>query len=239
MLAYHLAKGTFKRPIPSYRFLGAQALNTDLTTYTFTGVYIGRPDPSRIICLACHAEDAATTFTLVSGTIDGIACTLKVTGAPAEVVVSGFLNAQVPMKENVNITVTWSEAVTSCAIGVYALYDFVPYSMGWHSQSEATGTGAMNVENNQVPEVYGVTIGASSNVGGETAAWSTVTAGQNGFLTEHYDNDSAELGYSGASLWLPNHGLSPGLSVDWSGTGAGDLVGMSFYSRYHRAPRLT
>ena len=230
MWLQHPLSHILRKKKASVKFITSQALNTDLTTYTFSGVSIGKPDPSRLIVVAAHAEDAAITFTLNSGTVGGVASTLVRSGAPSATIVSGLLQTAYPAQETADIGVTWSEQVTSCAIGVYALYNLKSQTV--RHTKEDTGTGVLSVSLQDVDYVSAqegmIYIGASSNVGGETCTHDTADPGFPLFV-ENYDADSAELGYSGYSAISVDYsavltGGGSNLRTSWSGTGNGDLV---------------
>jgi hypothetical protein len=123
-------------PYPRVSVLDAVVDETDQTTYTFTGcnVFSGgssrdqgvwpgcRSRAHKLIIVAVHGLNDTTTFDVTSVAIGGVSGTERIDrGGTTNAVNSAIYSWEASALSditNTDIVVTWSEAVTACAIGV-------------------------------------------------------------------------------------------------------------------------
>jgi hypothetical protein len=107
-------------PPPANAWIGATNLTTNLTTYTFTAASLGTAHADRYVIVGV-ASVAGFARTISSATIGGVAATLNhnqnlgFTGR--------IISAAVPTGATGDVVLTFSGAMTSCAIGVWAAYN--------------------------------------------------------------------------------------------------------------------
>jgi len=220
---------------------------TNLTTYTFNNVKIGRPDPSRLIVVAIHGEDSAASFNLNSGTIGGDASDIILTGAVNLTINTGLMQLAVPVGEELTVTGTYSEATSGCMIGVYAIYNLKSHTPRKTAEAQrSSGSGVMQINTLGTDTTPGmqeafcspdaICIAAASNVGVDAPTW-----GRNSGTIPVPDGDSFivpqyEMNHDfmacGALLQYPNNfKISPAstvpqsFSMQFTGSALSDLVG--------------
>lgn len=112
--------------LPSKVFNGTTIDDTNLTTYTFAGQDIGDADIGRLVVVALFFT-AATSRTVSSVTINGVAATQVVTNSDATGGVfrrSSIYQAVVPTGTiGVSIVVTLSGAALGCGLSSWSIYD--------------------------------------------------------------------------------------------------------------------
>jgi hypothetical protein len=258
MLPHPAWGSVFARQAPMVRLVDVQALATDLTTYTFTGVqggelgstltnsadaygtYPHQKSPGRkAIVIIIHAEDAAATFTISGATYGGVAGTeLADRGGITRGINTGIYIWYTDSLQGIastDVTVTFSEAVTGCAIGVLEVSNFGLVISGGTGSAVGTGnlvvTPTMSAVNSDRNMLF--IVGATSAVVvAELLQIVTQSGSVNSSPELLYDRSSAE--YSYAALWgysQQYNGANTdflGVTLEWASAGAGDAVGVGF-----------
>ena len=157
---------------PSLTFIGQTADTADLTTYTFTNHAIGAADVTRRVVVAVSLGFlAASSQTLASATIGGIAATIHVQVGSGDCV--AFISALVPTGTTATIVVTASAAARRAAVAVYrAINETVatPHAtMTDNTLTSATLSGTINIPAN------GWVVAACQFNGNVTTTWVGVT----------------------------------------------------------------
>lgn len=260
---YHPAhRLLLRRARPEVKLLDVRDDVADLTTYTFTDVNIGDLGAARIIAqsqmsnvhtlrspsnkaivINVHAEDDAITYTVSSCTLGGVAGlkTVDRGGGTNAINSAQFIwsSAQLEAIANTNVVVTFSEAVTTCAIGVMSIDNLSYVRSSGIGTSSSTGTGAINVGGSSTSVENGIrhvaAIMASTHATGGGTAHITVDPyrGSSGDGTWQptilYEGSNAEMDFAGAWTFIPgialgpiNSAFLPGFTVDWSGAAAFD-----------------
>lgn len=250
-----------RRKAPLVKVLDVREDTTDLTTYTFTNcnICLGsaqhdlaymygtqahvRSSGHRNILVVIHAEDATTTFGVASVTIGGVAGTEDIDrggGTNAiNTAIYRWASGALDTIANSDIVVTFSEAVTACAIGVLAIENIGLNNRVSGSASTATGTLSDTIAANLTLYethpycIIGLT--CATGTGGTELSQSTADTSSTGsgqvshmFL---YEGHNAEIDYACWWTYLPQY---PGGNVPfrvvsaWSGTGAGDQAAHSY-----------
>lgn len=176
-MVLHPAWSTILRgQVPSVKLTDLRNDVSDLTTYTFTNCAIGpitfgvagagTPIPGQVlrssgfrnIAVIVHGEDAATSFSVTGVTIGGVSGTEQIdrVGATSAIntAIYTWAGSTLDGIANTNIAVTWSEAITSCAIGVLSIEN-MPMLVGLSSAS-AVGTGVMNAAVTGTATLFGL-----------------------------------------------------------------------------------
>jgi hypothetical protein len=214
-----LLRPVLGRKYPSVEYLGITENATDLTTYTTGTVSLGDPNRPRMIVLGVTGEDSAVSFTAVAAS-----CTITPTGGSAITVLTGaasltsgllahatLLYAKVPHGATGDITIVWDEAITSCKIARWAVYDLESYirrdfvnSLGDSAGADLTTT-ACQVDANGV--IFAV---AACNVA-TSVTWTGID--------ESYDTSTNEhTGSGGYRIYKSGH-AAPTITADFA---AGD-----------------
>lgn len=119
MLSHALRASSVK---PSITYNGSASNDTNITTYTFTSVSIGTAATNRIVMVAVTSSSGTPARTITSATIAGVSATVldvntSFTNRTA------FIYANIPTGTTATIVVTFSGAMTRCAVGSYSLYN--------------------------------------------------------------------------------------------------------------------
>lgn len=244
-LAQHILQ---KAPRPYAVLTDVLSDISNLTTYTINNVKIGKPHPSRLIVVATHGRDSATSFNLNSATIGGNAATIILTGATNLTVNTGLIQLAVPGGEELTITATYGEAITGFSIGVYALYNLKSHTPRKTSEAQrSSGSGVMQINPLGTDDTPGIqeafyrpetiAIAAASVNGTNAAAWgrnsgTILVPDDDSFIVPQYDLNNTEFRANGALLQYPNNfKISPAattpqsFSMQYTGTNLADLVG--------------
>jgi hypothetical protein len=240
------------------RLLDVQNLATDLTTYTFTGVNCGefgttltnsadaygtnphqRSTGRKAIVVIVHGEDAATTFGVSGVTLGGVAGVELVDrggGATAiNTAIYIFHTDGLQGITSTDIAVTFSEAVTACAIGVLEVSNFGLVVANGTATAVATGNlvlaptmSAVNSDRNML-FIVGTT---AVQVVGEFLSVTTPSGSVHSSPELLYDRSNAEISY--AALWTYSQQYNGantdffGLTLDWATAGASDAACVGF-----------
>lgn len=202
-----------------------------------------------LIIVTVHTEDSATVFSVTNVTLGGL-------NGNAGAGRGGATNAinsatywwgagDLAGIANTDVVVTASEAITGCAIGVIAIDNMgATFELG--AGNDVTGTGIQNNEvnvnqNDPVASVACMLYVTTCATGGGTERvqfspeLASTASGVHNFELL-YEKSNAEFDYAAAFAvfpgWIPpNIGANPifgGVNLDWSGTGAFDLVVTGF-----------
>ncbi len=186
---------------PVVTFLDAASDVTDLTVYTFsamnlripfnnfsiasesggTGPQIRSKDKA-VVLIAVHGEDALATFTVSSVTLGGVAGTAVVDEGGAGVVDTAWFLWECAALAGITTTdvvVTFSEAVTGCAVQAVLVSNLIQTSAV--SSGSSVGTGSIGISSSSTLPLVGnsVVLFASTNDTG-TAAPNFVPEGTTG-----------------------------------------------------------
>ena len=251
------AKASILMPlVPYVRLLDTRSDVSDLTTYTFTACNLGMiglvsspaanvygTDPllrsalRNMIVVAVHGEDAAVTFNVSSVTIGGVAGTEGPDRAGATNAINTAIyywrTDQLQGIANTDIVVTFSEAVTHCAIGVMSVENLsLCVRVAGAASNTFTGTGTLTLGPTMTVEnidfgLVGI-FAASCVTGGGTEGFS-VKSGIGGTPPNILSAGStAEMDYAAAWSRSPQWNGANDKPIEflasWSGAGAGDAA---------------
>lgn len=252
----------FASPIPKVTVLHVADDVSDLTTYTFTGVNFGnigatasiagqtvltfpnvRSQCRSYIAVIVHGEDAATVFDVSSVTIGGVSGTERQDRAGATVAINHaiytFDTDSLQDITSTDVVVTWSEAVTGCAVGVLLIEN-----TGVHipviSAAGGTGTGVVSATPTvpiNLADRYQLILAASTcDTGGGTEKVQfyigEATSSESPLVAPRllYEGSNAEFDY--AAAWSYSPGYNPtvmAISATWSGTGNSTISSQVMY----------
>lgn len=193
-------------------FLDSAADGTDATTYTFSNLNFGRPHKNRLIVVSFHSEDSATNYSLSTATItpagnSAITLTLLEGTADAAAQKAGIYAARVPAGWTGSVSLTFSEAITSCGVALHGIYGIPPDRFVVSNTGRAADV-SMTPSGTRGPAI--VLAAATVSVSGDNCVWTGVD--------ETYDQDiGTEAGMSGGFKLLSsvaNHTIQG----DWTGT---------------------
>ena len=167
MLGLGLLGNLLKPSYPLVRILDAASSISDLTTYTFSGMKLGIPlnsfsiasefggtgplirstDKAVIVCTV-HGEDAATAFSVSSVTIGGVAGTEAADQGAAIIQVNTAIYvwecSALAGITDTDVVVTWSEAVTGCAVTLLLVSNLIQTSPVADGSSSGINTQTNN-----------------------------------------------------------------------------------------------
>lgn len=254
MLIHPAFSAILKPSLPRVTLTDVREDVSDLTTYTFTSCNLGdfggtggntadaygtNPTPRvasrKFVYVIVHGEDAATTFGVNSVTINGLGGSETVDRGGATNAINTalyvFSTEILSGITNTDIAVTFSEAVTGCAIGVILVENITgAQNVGSASASNtgimtaAAGNGLTGAQNNLL------VLSASTCITGgatELPEFDAVQTSGNYWPVLLYHGSNAEFDY--AAAWSYGAGYFSGLTeygnrVQWSGIGAADLI---------------
>ncbi len=242
--------------VPNVRLLDVKSDVSDLTTYTFTACNLGmiglvsspaanvygtnpllRSAQRNMIVVCIHGEDAAVTFNVTGVTIGGVAGTEGPDRGGATNAINTAIYYwradQLQGIANTDIAVTFSEAVTSCAIGVMSVENLsLCARVAGAASNTFTGTGTLTLGPTMTVEnidfgVVGI-FAASCVAGGGTEGFA-IQSGIGGTPPDIlYSGSTAEMDYAAAwsrsSQWNGANDKPIEFLASWSGTGAGDAA---------------
>lgn len=195
---------------------------SNLTTYTYTGITLtGVADTDPVaIWVGIVAEDSAAAFQTTSATIEGASATEVTDEGGSGTVTSSiyrgnnhFVNAA-----SVDVSVTYSEAVTGSAVCVWALKDNVRVTgLGGGVNDDDAASGALVLTISQQFPAYSTLFGVSGSADVDTTTWAV--------LTEGVDTDNGEFSYSAAHVTVTTTTSTPAITSDYAG--AGNATGCS------------
>jgi hypothetical protein len=105
---------------PTLTFEDADSDSDNLTTYTFAGQSIGTAASNRYIIVAVAASDTNDTFSASSVTVGSVSAT-KIIDLDSGFQYSSIWIAAVPTGTTATVSVTFSEAVGFCSIGIWSV----------------------------------------------------------------------------------------------------------------------
>lgn len=261
-MLHHALRHVLAPKLPSVRLLATASNTNDLTAYTFTAVDIGGfgarhpmgahenvllnnpmlSSPGRAaIVVFVHGEDAAATFGVNSVTIGGVSGTeIFDRGGVTQAVDSAIYiwsAGDLAGIANTDIVVTWSEAVTSCAIGVVEVSNL--RSFGVLASGSAFGASNLAVTVTGVADeeavIGGVVLFCSTCVTGASTEFpSFEIAGAavppaDGFEPcQIYHESNAEIDFAAFYYLISSVDLGGAdrsrFQGNWSGAGQADVV---------------
>lgn len=252
---------------PRVLLLSTANSTSDLTTYTFSAMDIGglhaahpfsaeetipssMPGPPlassgrKTILAIIHGEDANATFNVSSVTIGGVAGTERVDRGGGTNAINTAIYSWNPADlagiANTDVAVTWSEAITSCAVGIVEVSNVRGFGAAGTMSATGTGliTGALSPIGSADQVIGGAVImGSTCATGGGTELpefgfnTGALLTGTDSFNpTTLYEGNNAEIDFAAAYYILPTYqypGATPRRfepAVSWSGAGAGDAA---------------
>lgn len=180
-------------------------------------VPFGTADASRRVHVVVHAEDATTTYSISSATIGGVSATINVQEPGTNITLSAILTANVPTGTTGTVSITFSEAIVSCSIGVWS-------STGLSSDTAfATATSIADPGT----ATLNTTSGGFILCGWTHATVPTPAITVSGGVTERYNADTTILRKVGADAVTTGSNISPSGDYD-GGTASRSAVFATF-----------
>jgi hypothetical protein len=247
---------TFARMYHDVKVLDFVSSTSDLTTYTFTAVNLGdlgsvmstsgdaygtnphvRSAGRKMVAVIVHGEDANATFGVNSVTIGGVSGTEQIDRGGLSNAINTAIyawdTASLQGITTTDVVVTWSEAVTGCAIGVVLVSNIglfalgsTPVAGGTGTGTVVAGTGATGVDRDR-PLLY--LMGSTCAVGTEVVQGfvGTLATNPNSAINPVllYEGSNAEFAFAAAyavSFCGAQPSTSESFNVSWSGTGDKD-----------------
>lgn len=242
---------------PQVKLLDLREDTSDLTTYTFANCVVSPTggtadfnyntnDPRNLprlrsttrsaIVVIVHAEDALATFGVSSVTLGGVSGVERVDrGGGTNAINTAIYSWTTDIIEgitNTDIVVTFSEAVTGCAVAVIEVSNIGPFFL--MSVSAQTATGPIGLNGNGAQEfISAVAVIGSTMITGAGSEVFTFSANSNPHSNFYpvmlYEASNSEFAYAGGYAINKNvngqYGVSEfRISVDWSGATAGDAA---------------
>lgn len=249
-----------KRRAPNVKLLDLQQTINSVTTHTFTGVSLGdlgsvrsesgdvygtnphqRAIGRRFIVVVVHGEDAATTFSVNSVSLGSINGTEVVDRGGATSAINTAIyywdTATLDGITTTTVSVTWSEAVTTAAIGVLLVENVGLVDFMTTGAATAVGTGALalnpTVGTNPTLDTFPLLIVGSTCAANNEGF--SVDPGPGGGVapTILYADANSAMGYAAAWSYVPQYSYNNDNTTfpvicNWSSTGAGDAVCAGF-----------
>jgi hypothetical protein len=232
--AYYVALPERMMPTPADVMVACLADTTDATTYNpvaWQSLSTGRADEDAVsLWVGVIGEDGVITFGVNSVSVDAAAFTEVVDEDGSGLINSALYRANnngntasyIKNTAQVNVSVTFSEAVTGAAVCVFTIKGTDVSGAGPGNSVTAdddTASGAVILTNAGSLLAGKVVIGVC---GSQDAAVTTTWTG----LTEQTDAASAEFAYSSAYLVVPNGSVPGTLTINCDYSGAGDATGV-------------
>jgi hypothetical protein len=221
-------------PTPADVMVACLSDTTDATTYNpvaWQSLSTGRSDEDAVsIWVGVIGEDGATNFNQGSVSVDASAYTEVIDEAGSGLVnsvlyranYSGNTTSFIKNAAQVNVSVTFSEAVTGAAVCVFTIKGADASGAGPGNSPTAdddTASGAVVLDNAGSLLAGKVVMGVC---GSQDATVTTTWSG----LTEATDDTNAEFSYSSAYLVVPNGSVPGTLAITCDYSGAGDATGV-------------
>lgn len=248
----------FQTPIPRVVLTDLRSDVSDATTYTFTACQVDiwptlsfadtlGTNPYVIsssrsfVAVAIHGEDAAATFGVTSVTLGGVAGTEihDRGGAGAGILVNTafYVWATEALQgiTTTDIAVTFSEAVTGCAIGVMSISNVAAF-ITTVAGLDTTGNGTLTLTAFAVADTTGVKgihfCFSTINAAGEALAISlnanTIVPTDASQAILLYEGSNAEFGYAGAYAYVTQTAAGEvgggSWTLSWDGTANADAI---------------
>lgn len=188
------------------RFVSSGKSDDAFTTYTFPGLALGEPDPTRLIVVCFGSRGGFQTNAV---TVAGVAATFLVRMMQTDY--SAIWVAAVPEGETGDVVVTLSATAQRGMVAVYALYGLSPTPV-WTGAGSATATTAPD----------GFLIANSIKYQDGLVKICTWT----GVKQDHADLADGIINYSAASAKTTSGSLA--YVANWQGSGSGALSAAAF-----------
>jgi hypothetical protein len=194
------------------------------------------------VVVIIHGEDSAATFGVSGVTLGGVAGSELYDrgGAGAGVLVNTAVYAWATEAlqgiTTTDIAVTFSEAVTGCAIGVLSVSNVGTFIATVPGGTGNTGSGLISLAPTPPTDITGVKglclCGSTINAAGEAVTFDALANGLNPTGASQsillYEGSNAEFGYAAAYAYVTQTGAgSIGFTkwdVSWSGTANADAI---------------
>lgn len=248
----------FASQAPKAQLLDVREDTTAQTTYTFTSCNLGslgstgttatasayqvtphvRSPSRKVIFVIVHGEDDAITFGVNSVTIGGVSGTELIDrggGTNAiNTAIYRFNTDDLDQITNTDIAVTFSEAITGCAIGV-VLIENVGVTVGPSANSSTSANVMSSVPTPAVAStdrnMY-LLIGTTCATGGGTESLQFYIGEATSTVSPHvapmllYAGSNANFDYGAAWTYAPGYSADVGYGINttWSGAGVGDVA---------------
>lgn len=218
--AFPILSGGFQKSVV---FQEARHSSTAATSFTFTGVNIGTPDPTRLIVVGVNYYEYDTSANLNSLMVGGAATASRVTasegvpGGSGSFIYANLRTISVATGSTATITATFNRAINlGCSVAVWSIYN-LQSSTPVATTSDGVNSGAATISFTTQPEdiICAVLTGA---VNGGSSTWTGAT--------EDYDSALGGLTRSGASTQVFTTGTKTITGQNMSGESI--LVGAQF-----------
>lgn len=205
-------------PTPTISYVTTTTLDANLTTYAFSTVSTGPAGATRKTAAAfCADDNGATNFSVSSATLDSNSMAEVVDSAStATTVQCAIYIIDNPSGTSGDFSVTFSEAVNSASVSVWAIYD-LNSSTATDTATDADATNAAALSLNVDLSANGVGIAACTYHSGATNQFTFTGA------TERYDTgDSTNAALSIAGGDFTNTSAQTPRTVSCTGPGGGN-----------------
>lgn len=258
----HAISTILRKQGPTVKLLDTAESTSALTTYTFSAVNLGdlggtasiagetynnfpnsRAASRKYIIVCVHGENSVATFSVSSVTIGGVSGTSRSDrggGTNAiDTALFSFDTASLDGITNTDVVVTWSGAITGCAIGVLLVENAGVLTL-IGSPTGVTGTGVLTTTATHGGSLdrHTVAILASTCAtgGGTEKVQFYIGEATSSFTPCHaptllYEKSNANFDYAACWSFAPGYFSANAFTFNttWSGTGAGDACLITFY----------
>ena len=188
-------------PLPVLSFLQCASSDANATSYTYSAQNVGTASASRATIVGIAARDSATLFTVSTVTVGGDSATSVKDDGGAQQISSALFIVANPAGTSEDVVVTFSEAVTSASICLWAVTDLSSLT-AVATANASNGTGAaLTLDVNT--SAYGII----ASMCGVFASGGTVAP--TGSAIERADADTAEIHYAAYDYTEGASGASP------------------------------
>lgn len=244
---------------PVVKLIRVENSVSDLTTYTFsnttppnlgtcislsgqtyTTAHHVRSRGRKFFIVVVHAEDSITTFGVNSVTLGGVAGTEVVDrGGGGSAINTALYTWSADDLRSIttgDIVVTFSEAVTSCAVSLLEVENVGIFASVGSGSTQGTGElGVFVVPSLEAADRSLLVVLAGTCAGVEDALFTLPGSAGGGAGMEYpkflYGSSNAEMSF--AAAWAISKGYTParglGFYLSFSSTGSGDAVAAAFY----------
>ena len=166
-----LGRSTSGVALPTITYTATAFSNTDLTTYSFTGVSVGAVVPNRLLIVGVggYSGNVGTNRTINSLTVDGAATATAATATGAAPI--AFFTLALTTQTSVNISVVASGAMANLNIGAWVATDLTSATpIDNQTATATTHTVTLTTAAN------GVVVGLNGTLGTTTTGWTGITS---------------------------------------------------------------
>lgn len=174
----------------TYRQSAVSSANS--AAYTFPGLAIGDPSPTRRVVVGVAWRTGGGTLPLTSVTIGGIPASVDVQPGGANSV--AIVSAVVPTGTTADVVVTLPETTARCGIGVWTLNDGEP--TGQTAQAAVSLTLDLTVATSAGNVVIAV---VATSTAGDTFTWSGASERYDQVVEAGFDHSGADAVAAGSS----------------------------------------